>query len=389
MASLPEHIKNLLFEQDCVVVPHFGGFITNFHGAVEHEQNGTFLPPRKRIAFNEVLQFDDGLLTSYVALKEQGSRDEARKKIGAFSDVVWRELKRNHRVRLENLGDFTLNSEGKLVFEPEYRINFFAESYGMAPVPVKSRMERPATFRVLAPANTSVKHIPEPTLDVAPEEIAESESLVIPFQPQPRRWLTWPNVAASVGLLLLSLVGWLWVDNSKSALSSLNPLSLMNVREWLPEKLPEQPLAVEKKVTLPQPQKTKITAIAPKSDLVAVVQPISPVGVGVEKKALPAVRKHDVAVVKMAIRAGDEKIRAASDRYYVIVGGFGKLANAKKMMSQLRAKGFSQATLLYSMKSTGLIKVGVGEFTTTTQAIDQAALLREALASSVWILKTR
>lgn len=384
MPSIPEHIKNLLFEQDCVVVPNFGGFITNFHSAGLHEQNGSLQPPRKRIAFNEILQFDDGLLSSYIAGKENRSRDEALSKIRSFSEHIWKELKLRKSFRFENLGVFTLNTEGKLVFEPDFRINFHAESFGLVAVPIgqnRKSLPLPTSF----PKPRSVENPDQ-------EVVLDLDTKVLPIGER-RRWLSLPNMAASIGVIALSLVGWLWFERSDSSLSSLNPLSFFHTTEWVDDSRyqPERVAAnsVPQPVVSETAEYTEIdltlrpslpTTVPPTMTKAAALSAVSPT-------AFPL--KHGKAlVVPMAVKLGAGKISPKSQRYYVVAGGFGKPANAIKLQKSLEQQGYVDVQLLFPIKK-GLIKVSAGSFQSLSEAKNLADQVRGAYGNNVWILKNR
>ena len=63
------YINKLLNLHDCVILPGFGGFVTNYVNAKVSEKN-IFSPPRKIVAFNRNLKNDDGLLINYIINKE-------------------------------------------------------------------------------------------------------------------------------------------------------------------------------------------------------------------------------------------------------------------------------------------------------------------------------
>lgn len=69
MNTLAQHIETLLLEHDCVIIPGFGGFISNYEEAQYHTDNGNvFMPPHRSIGFNQQLQINDGLLVqSYMS----------------------------------------------------------------------------------------------------------------------------------------------------------------------------------------------------------------------------------------------------------------------------------------------------------------------------------
>ena len=64
MIELSRHIEMLLLENDCVVVPDFGGFIAHYQPARYVEEEGIFLPPLRTVGFNPQLTMNDGMLTN-------------------------------------------------------------------------------------------------------------------------------------------------------------------------------------------------------------------------------------------------------------------------------------------------------------------------------------
>ena len=67
MIELDRHIEILLLNNDCVIIPDFGGFMTHHVAAVYDGENKRFLPPSRTLGFNHHLQLNDSLLAqSYV-----------------------------------------------------------------------------------------------------------------------------------------------------------------------------------------------------------------------------------------------------------------------------------------------------------------------------------
>ena len=78
---IEDYIKDLLYRYDCVIIPNFGGFVTNKISAQIHKDSNTFHPPTKQIGFNVNLIHNDGLLANYIASSENISFDQATSKI--------------------------------------------------------------------------------------------------------------------------------------------------------------------------------------------------------------------------------------------------------------------------------------------------------------------
>ena len=67
--QLTRFIQELLYQYECVTIPHFGAFLTRSFNA-QVDPRGFFYPPRKEVNFNQLLTANDGLLAHYIARKE-------------------------------------------------------------------------------------------------------------------------------------------------------------------------------------------------------------------------------------------------------------------------------------------------------------------------------
>ena len=79
--KIDAHIKELLFDHDCVIVMDLGGFIAHYHPAVINESLRFITPPSKKIAFNAALRSNDGLLAHHISFRESLGYSEACKLI--------------------------------------------------------------------------------------------------------------------------------------------------------------------------------------------------------------------------------------------------------------------------------------------------------------------
>jgi len=130
--TVANYIHDLLYRHDCVIVPNFGGFITNTIGAKIHEATHTFYPPSKQVSFNTHLKHNDGLLVNYIAKAENVSFDKASEKV-ANTVLNWRKDIQSNTLVLDNVGQFILNEKSQFVFEPSQNTNFLASAFGLSP----------------------------------------------------------------------------------------------------------------------------------------------------------------------------------------------------------------------------------------------------------------
>lgn len=127
--EISQYIKELLFLNDCVIIPEFGGFITNYKPA--SIENNQFFPPSKEISFNNKLISNDGLLINYLVEIEGINYFEARQKLETFVEEMQLNLERNRNVYFEGVGYLHYDSRENLQFEPQLKQNLLAESYGL------------------------------------------------------------------------------------------------------------------------------------------------------------------------------------------------------------------------------------------------------------------
>jgi len=130
--QLETYIGDLLYRYDCVTVPGFGAFLSNRVSAKVHESTHTFYPPKKELSFNEQLQNNDGLLTNYIAEVEKIPYSTANNKISKQVKAIKSYLIEGETIQFENIGEFTLNSESNIVFQPSNHINYLTDSFGLS-----------------------------------------------------------------------------------------------------------------------------------------------------------------------------------------------------------------------------------------------------------------
>jgi hypothetical protein len=99
---LANYITDLLYRYDCVIVPDFGGFITNKVGAKINKETQTFYPPTKQITFNSLLKHNDGLLANYIASSENISFEKASTAI-SLAVIKWQNELQTNAVKITNL----------------------------------------------------------------------------------------------------------------------------------------------------------------------------------------------------------------------------------------------------------------------------------------------
>ncbi len=130
--KLANYISDLLYRYECVIVPEFGGFVTNNKSARIDKINNTLHPPYKQITFNSHLTNNDGLLANYIASVDKIPYESALNFI-QFEIDAWLEKIKAQDLYIESIGSFSL-VQNKLHFQPQKKLNYLTSSFGLTNV---------------------------------------------------------------------------------------------------------------------------------------------------------------------------------------------------------------------------------------------------------------
>lgn len=130
--NIEHYIGQLLYRYQCVTVPGFGAFLTEIQSAQWVESANSFYPPKKMISFNTNIKNNDGLLANHIARTEKTSYEYAISAI-QYEVLNWKkELEQNKSLTVKNVGSFTLNATGNLIFTPTEQKNYLTSSFGLS-----------------------------------------------------------------------------------------------------------------------------------------------------------------------------------------------------------------------------------------------------------------
>ena len=130
--NIEPYIAQLLYRYPCVTVPGFGAFLTEIQSAQLIESSNSFFPPKKMISFNAYLKNNDGLLANHIAQVEKTSYEYA---VSAIQYEVhnWKKsLQENGLFSIKNVGNFSLNADKNLIFNPYDQTNYLTNSFGLS-----------------------------------------------------------------------------------------------------------------------------------------------------------------------------------------------------------------------------------------------------------------
>ncbi len=145
MISVLDHIEYLITEQDCVIVPGLGAFISQYSKST-FETNDIIKEPERNIVFNRSVQHNDGLLANSISRRECVSYDDANSSISEYICSLKQQLKHEGEVPMGRLGFFSYRHEDVYAFTPFttkcYTKDFFGlKSLKMLPLSELNRIE--------------------------------------------------------------------------------------------------------------------------------------------------------------------------------------------------------------------------------------------------------
>ena len=330
MIELAQHIEVLLLENDCVIVPGFGGFVAYYTPAMRVEGN-TFLPPTRTIGFNPQLKLNDGLLV-------QSYMEEVAELIAV--------LHKEGKVDLANVGELRYTIHGAYEFIPyENRITtpylYGLDSFEMKELAVLYKPEE----KVLIPVATQER--------TKPYEIRINRAVL-------------RNAVAMIAAIALFFAFSTPIENTaveKDNYARLLPIDLF-------EKI-ENRSVVMTPVEVKQETKKSVTTAK-------ILHGTTSSEKETGKRATKPLVVKEVKVVKPVAE------KQMEDNYHIIVAGGITLKDAEIMAEQLKAKGFPRAKVL---NSDGKVRVSIMSYATREEAMKQLLKIRENEAyKTAWML---
>ncbi len=175
--NLSNFIYSLLLENDTVIIPGFGAFVSNYKPAVILENE--IKPPSKEISFTQKIKNNDGMLAEIIARKAKISQSYAMKRIEKAHENMLYELDKGETVIIENIGTLVYNEKNEIQFTPFQDENLLLDSFGLETISKEDVIKKIEIVNIETPVIEEV---------VDPEEIAEiideteTESIVAPIE---------------------------------------------------------------------------------------------------------------------------------------------------------------------------------------------------------------
>jgi hypothetical protein len=329
--QLSGYISELLYKHDCVIIPGFGGFVSNYAPAKIHPVNHTFYPPSKNILFNAMLTSDDGLLLHNISIGENVSYEEAKSKTASTIREWMNDLNSGKTVFLDKIGKIRKDNENRFLFDSDTSVNYLESSFGLSAF-ISLPVQRTSVQKRIEKKFTDRKNLPGVNKNV-------------------RKVLAYVAVIS-----ILAVVGWL-VINSNPADKGSEQSAMMTISD------PGMDNPVSENTDEGNPIPVK-----PLKDL----NFVNPGQVPVDK---PVTDKDDFNKESIAIKP----------IYFIIGGAFMNPGNADKFLADLKQKGFNAQEA--GKNPAGLLMISYFSSPDKSEALMNLALIRQSENPSAWLLR--
>ncbi len=319
-------IKDLLYSNDCVVLPGLGGFIAKYKGASLNSALHTIYPPQKTIGFNPQIKENDGLLVSALCALNSCTYADAKIELDAWVKEQSNTLLRGEKISWKGIGILFQDRLGKIQFIPDSKGNFSVESFGLEKI-------------ILVPVEREVQEPISPEVSVLEKRVEQGS-----------KWI-WKAAAVlalpilGVGIFALShkieSTDWQYASfklfGTKSRIAAYTPAATRSIPTY---------------------------TITEETDIVS-----TPVA-------------NETSTVELTSAEEQKTVTVSQKKYEIIVGAFAVSDNAKRLVRELKQKGFNASL---SSKKGNLQLVSSGSVDNYEAALQQLEKAQTEISSSSWL----
>ena len=387
---ITNYLKELLNDNECVIIPEFGAFISKRHSATIDYANHSFIPPFKEIVFNNKLTNNDEILVDFISKKENISKEDSLTKIQNFVNQTAAILDVNNEYVMEGLGKMR-KFGNDYVFEVSHSENLLGDSFGLTEFNYKP-VFRTETYQIIKERIVVEQKAKNTEYTMAIESVEE-----ISDTPRRKPSLFRTLAFTTLAFVLVFLINWT-TDKSDSNFASWNPFLYSSPNEFLIE--------IQNLKTSEPQNIISSESIAACNEEIATVETIEEVVLEEEiseisdseiAEVTPEVQVENILATQQLnssdpqlLRSSATQLLSSSDpqilnSYYIIGGSFQTEASAEKCLNGIKAKGFENASTLEKNEK-GYIRVYYESFAEKADALVRLDEIKSKYDNSAWLL---
>lgn len=355
------YLIELLKDNECVIVPEFGAFISKRHSATIDYANHRFMPPYKELVFNNKLTNNDDLLLNYIMQKENITKDEALVKIQNFVNQSAAILDVNFELEMEGLGKLR-KFHDDYVFETQKDVNILGDAFGLTSFNYQP-IFRTETYQVIKEKIVVEQKQKNTEYSIAIESVEEVASET-PTRRKPNLFKTFAYT--TLAFLLIFVINWT-TDKSDSQLASWNPFLYSSPNEYFINILKSNEVMEEGSNEVMEECSNEVMETVEVAEATEVTE---------EVEIAEATEAHET------LNSSTPEILKS---YYIVGGSFQTEESAKKCVNSLRKQGFENASSL-EKNNKGNIRVYYESFAEKADALIRLEEIKRDYNESAWLL---
>lgn len=185
---LSKMVKELILDQDRVIMPGLGSFVTEIVPSTFSDKGYTINPPYRRLYFRAKPDAGDDLVKLYSS-SNNVKPEMAERIIVDFISELKSVLYEKKTVVFPGLGRLRATKENHLFFVADENLDIYPEGFGLEPISLKTHHETPEQVTAVVEDLKSFITMPEPVAmpepEPEPQEEPVSEDLPVE-EPQPQ-----------------------------------------------------------------------------------------------------------------------------------------------------------------------------------------------------------
>ena len=385
---ITNYLKELLNDNECVIIPEFGAFISKRHSATIDYANHSFIPPFKEIVFNNKLTNNDEILVDFISKKENISKEDSLTKIQNFVNQTAAILDVNNEYVMEGLGKMR-KFGNDYVFEVSHSENLLGDSFGLTEFNYKP-VFRTETYQIIKERIVVEQKAKNTEYTMAIESVEE-----ISDTPRRKPSMFRTLVYTTLAFALIFFINWT-TDKSDSNFASWNPFLYSSPNEFLIE---IQNTIGTQNLKNSESQNVIISESAVVyNEEIATVETIEEVVLEEEvletidseiAEVTPEVQVENTLATQQLSNSEPQLLNSSDPQtlnsYYIVGGSFQTEASAEKCLNGMKAKGFENASTLEKNEK-GYIRVYYESFAEKADALVRLDEIKSKYDNSAWLL---
>ena len=373
---ITNYLKELLNDNECVIIPEFGAFISKRHSATIDYANHRFMPPYKEIVFNNKLNSNDDVLVNFISSKEDISKEDALNKIRDFVNQSVAVLDVNSELKLTDFGKL-ISINGNYIFNANEDVNVLGDSFGLTEFNFQP-IFRTETYQIIKEKIIVEQKEKNTEYTLADESVEELTSVHTRRKPSLFRTVA----VTTLAFFFVFVINWT-TDKSDSNLASWNPFLYSSPNEFIIGISKTQSLRDTETQSLEDTEIQSLEDTETQSLEDAETQSLE----DAETQSLKDVEIQSLedTETQSLEDAETQELRVLNSSYYIIGGSFQAESSAVKCLDIIRKQGFENASIL-DKNDKGYIRVYYESFADKSEALIRLDEIKSAYNESAWLL---